>query len=166
MSETTGKDPHPAAGRIQSGKPPKVLAAEDNPVVRKGLTNFLSQWGFQPVEATNGDDAWRLMEEDHEIKLAILDWNLPGLSGIQICQRLRVRTTGPYVYVIIFSARNSVEEQVLALDGGADDYLPKPAKPSLLRARLGAGRRIIEMALGLVSSGPGTHVPRQELKCP
>ena len=155
MRETKGKEGRPSPGRESgSGKRLKVLAAEDNPVVRKGLTSFLTQWGYQPVEAATGDDAWRLLEEDREIRLAIIDWNLPGLSGIQICQRLRVRVAGPYVYAIIFSARNSVEEQVLALDGGADDYLAKPAKPSLLRARIGAGRRIIEVALAPTLSPP------------
>lgn len=154
MSETNGKErpsPGPDGGR---GKRLKVLAAEDNPVVRKGLTNFLSQWGYQPIGAATGDEAWQILEKDHEIRLAILDWNLPGLSGIQICQRLRVRAAAPYVYAIIFSARNSAEELVQALAGGADDYLPKPAKPSVLRARLGAGRRIIETALGLTPSRP------------
>jgi eukaryotic-like serine/threonine-protein kinase len=149
MSETTNKNsgPQPDRPRTADSIRLKVLVAEDNRVVRKGMVNFLSQWGYEPVAAENGDDTWRLLEENHTIRLAILDWNLPGLSGIQICQRLRVRATGPYVYTIIFSARNSPEEQVLALDGGADDYLSKPAKPSLLRARLGAGRRIIETAL-------------------
>ena len=126
---------------------PKVLIAEDNPVVRKGLVNFLVKWGYEPVEVDNGDDAWRVLEEDKKIRLAIVDWNLPGLSGLQVCQRLRVSSEIPYVYTIIFSSRKSKEEQVLALDGGADDYLVKPCKPSELRARLGVGRRIIETAL-------------------
>jgi DNA-binding response OmpR family regulator len=126
---------------------PKVLIAEDNPVVRKGLVNFLIKWGYEPIEVENGDDAWRVLEEDKKIRLAIVDWNLPGLSGIQVCQRLRVNSDIPYVYTIIFSSRKSKEEQVLALDGGADDYLVKPCKPSELRARLGVGRRIIETAL-------------------
>ncbi|MFZ5763360.1 MAG: response regulator [Thermodesulfobacteriota bacterium] len=123
----------------------KVLVAEDNPVVRKGLNNFVSKWGFAPVEAENGDDAWQILENDPTIRLAILDWNLPGLTGMQICQRLRTKRPRPYVYALIFSARKSDEEQVLALEGGADDYLAKPAKPSLLRARLGVGVRLIEL---------------------
>ena len=126
---------------------PKVLIAEDNPVVRKGLVNFLIKWGYEPIEVENGDDAWRLLEEGKNIRLAIVDWNLPGLSGLQVCQRLRVSSEIPYVYTIIFSARRSKEEQLLALDGGADDYLVKPCKPSELRSRLGVGRRIIETAL-------------------
>jgi len=126
----------------------KVLVAEDNPVVRKGLNNFLVKWGYEPVEADNGDTAWNTLETDPTITLAILDWNIPGLSGMQVCQRIRMRANGPYVYTVIFSARSSIEEQVLALEGGADDYLVKPAKPSLLRARLGVGLRILDLLAG------------------
>ena len=126
----------------------KVLVAEDNPVVRKGLNNFLVKWGYEPIEADNGDTAWNTLETDPTITIAILDWNIPGLSGMQVCQRIRMRTDGPYVYTVIFSARSSIEEQVLALEGGADDYLVKPAKPSLLRARLGVGVRILEILSG------------------
>ncbi|MCD6389508.1 MAG: response regulator transcription factor [Desulfobulbaceae bacterium] len=130
-------------------KRPKVLIAEDNPVVSKGLTEFLTKWGYAPVPVDNGDDALQRLEEDHQIRLAIVDWSMPGLSGMQVCQRLRIRSDGPYVYIIMFSARKSKEEEILALDGGADDYLVKPCKPAELRARLGVGRRIIEMALSI-----------------
>ncbi len=132
---------------------PLVLLAEDNPVVRKGVENFLRKWGYEAIAADNGDEAWELLEANPAIRLAIIDWNLPGISGIQLCQRLRTRT-GPYVYAIMFSARKSHEEKLMALDGGADDYLVKPCKPSDLRARLGVGRRIIDNALSLTESTP------------
>ncbi len=122
---------------------PTVLVAEDNPVVRKGLCNFLGKWGYRPVEVENGDDAWQQLLENPAIRLAILDWNLPGLTGMQICQRLRAKRPEPYVYLLMFSARTSIEEQIAALEGGADDYLTKPVKPSLLKARLAVGQRII-----------------------
>lgn len=120
-----------------------VLVAEDNPVVRKGLVNFLGKWGYQPLEVENGDDAWQHLLEKPSIRMAILDWNLPGLTGMQICQRLREKSPGSYVYLLMFSARTSTEEQIAALEGGADDYLTKPVKPSLLKARLAVGQRII-----------------------
>lgn len=132
----------------------KVLIAEDNPVVRKGLLNFLAKWGYDAIEAEDGDTAWGILEQDPSIRLAIVDWNLPGLSGMQVCQRLRIKSNAPYVYTIMFSSRKSKEEQILALDGGADDYLVKPCKPSELRSRLGVGRRIIESAF-LTSTGAG-----------
>ena len=127
----------------------KVLLAEDSPSVRKGLETFLVNWGYEPISTDNGDLAWEALEKDLSIRLAIIDWTLPGLSGIQICQRLRTRLNAPYVYTIMFSARTSHDEKLMALDGGADDYLVKPCKPSELRARLGVGRRIIETALSL-----------------
>lgn len=136
----------PREENLSSGKP-KVLIAEDNPVIRKSLSNFLEKWGYSSVEAESGDDAVKLFDEQPDLRLAILDWNLPGLSGMQVCQRVRSRPAGEYIYILMFSARKSIEEQIMALDGGADDYLVKPSKPSLLRARLGAGRRIIELAL-------------------
>jgi DNA-binding response OmpR family regulator len=140
--------PQEAAQTPKAPKRHKILVAEDNPVVRKGLNNFLVKWGYEPIEADNGDTAWNALETDPSITLAILDWNIPGLSGMQVCQRIRMRTEGPYVYTVIFSARSSIEEQVLALEGGADDYLVKPAKPSLLRARLGVGLRILNLLAG------------------
>ena len=137
-----------AAQTPKAPKRHKILVAEDNPVVRKGLNNFLVKWGYEPIEADNGDTAWNALENDAAITLAILDWNIPGLSGMQVCQRIRMRAGGPDVYTVIFSARSSIEEQVLALEGGADDYLVKPAKPSLLRARLGVGLRILSLLAG------------------
>ncbi|TBV80701.1 MAG: response regulator transcription factor [Desulfobulbaceae bacterium] len=128
---------------------PKVMIAEDNPVVRKGLQNFLVKWGYEPVETSGGKEAWQKLRDDPSIRLAILDWNLPGLTGMQVCLQLRRKRPAPYVYIIIFSSRASTEEQVVALEHGADDYLVKPAKPSLLKARLGVGRRIVEQALAL-----------------
>lgn len=147
MQEKTAAQETPVAPKAP--KRHKILVAEDNPVVRKGLNNFLVKWGYEPVEVDNGDTAWNTLETDPEITLAILDWNIPGLSGMQVCQRIRMRAGGPYVYTVIFSARSSIEEQVLALEGGADDYLVKPAKPSLLRARLGVGQRILDLLAGL-----------------
>ncbi|ADH85735.1 response regulator [Desulfurivibrio alkaliphilus] len=126
----------------------KVLIAEDSPVVRRGLQNFLEKWGYQPVETTNGKEAWQALMADPTIRLAILDWNLPEITGMQVCHQLRKKRLTPYVYVIIFSGRTSTEEQIAALEHGADDYLAKPAKPSLLKARLAVGRRLIEQLPG------------------
>jgi len=137
----------------------KILLAEDNPSVRKGLESFLVKWGYEPISTDNGDHAREVLEKDQSIRLAIIGWTLPGLNGIQICQRLRTRTNAPYVSAIMFSARKSLEEKLLALDGGADDYLVKPCKPSELRARLGVGRRIIETAL---SFQPNVEAPSKQ----
>ncbi len=121
----------------------KVLIAEDNPVVRRGLQNFLDKWGYAPVECADGKEAWQKLMTDPSIRLAILDWNLPELTGMQLCRALRAKRPHPYVYLMIFSSRSSTEEQVAALEHGADAYLVKPAKPSLLKAHLSAACRLI-----------------------
>ncbi len=139
----------------------KILLAEDNAVVRKGLEEFLKKWGYEPISFDSGDLAWEALENDQTIRLAIIDWNLPGLSGIQICQRLRTRLTAPYVYAIMFSARKSHEEKIMALEGGADDYLVKPCKPSELRARLRVGIRIINMACPSPPQPPPAQLDKQ-----
>lgn len=148
----------------ESFKANKVLVAEDNSVVRKGLVNFLKKWGYEVIEADNGDDAWHHIESQPDLRLAIVDWNLPGISGMQVCQRLRVRNNAPYIYTIMFSNRKSLEEQILALDGGADDYLVKPCKPSELRARLGVGRRIMETAFQASALQTDTTLDSQKKK--
>lgn len=121
----------------------KVLVAEDNPVVRRGLQNFLVKWGYEPVECADGKEAWKKLLADPAIRLAILDWNLPELTGMQLCRALRAKRPDPHVYLMIFSSRSSTEEQVAALENGADGYLVKPVKPSLLKAHLGAACRLV-----------------------
>ncbi len=145
-------------------KATKILIAEDNPVVRKGLVNFLVKWGYTVTEADNGDEALKILDGNFDIRLAIVDWNLPGLSGLQVLQRLRVRQDAPYVYAIMFSGRKSMDEQILALDGGADDYLVKPCKPSELRARLGVGRRILETAFKTTASATSATSKDKEVQ--
>lgn len=137
------------SNNTQASKHIKVLVAEDNAVVLKGLHNFLQKWGYEPIKAIDGSEAWKILEKDNDIHLAILDWNLPGLTGVEICKKLRQRSSGPYVYTIMFSVRKSNEEQIEALENGADDYVVKPCKPSLLYAKLAAACRILRMACNI-----------------
>lgn len=124
---------------------PKVLIAEDSPVVRRGLENFMEKWGYQPICCADGKEAWQRLTADPDIRLAILDWNLPEVSGMKLCVALREKRPRPYVYVIIFSSRSSTKEQVAALEHGADDYLVKPAQPAILKARLATGHRLVSL---------------------
>ena len=123
----------------------KIIVAEDNSVVRGGLVNFLNKWGYGVLEAESGDEALQLIKENSDLKMAILDWNLPGMSGMEICKYVRKNEINGYIYILIFSGRNSTKEQIIALIEGADDYLVKPSKPMLLRARLEVGKRIIAL---------------------
>jgi DNA-binding response OmpR family regulator len=77
--------------------------------------------------------------------MAILDWMMPGLDGVELCRRIRSHEAGPYKYVLLLTAKGSKEDVVAGLEAGADDYLTKPFDVNELRARVRAGKRILEL---------------------
>ncbi len=130
----------------------RVLVAEDDAVSRRLLEKSLERWGYDPVLSTNGREALdRLVSEDGPC-LAILDWMMPELDGVEVCRRLRRRGEEPYVYVILLTARSQKEDLVLGMEAGADDYLVKPFDPTELRVRLRAGRRILDLQMQLIAA--------------
>src|ERR1700694_2306180 len=123
----------------------KILAAEDNPVFQSMLRSMLTKWGYEVILAADGTQAWSALQEDCPPRLAILDWMMPGLDGVEVCRRLRAANREPYIYVLLLTARTDSQDLVEGLDAGADDYLTKPFNATELRARLRAGRRIVEL---------------------
>jgi two-component system, cell cycle response regulator len=130
----------------------RILIAEDDPVSRRVLEAFLSKRGFEVVTASNGTDALEVLEKEDAPRLALLDWMMPGMEGIQVCQRVRERTTQAYVYVILLTAKSQKEDLLRGLDSGADDYLTKPFDPQELHARLRVGRRILDLQDNLIAT--------------
>ena len=130
----------------------KVLIAEDDSISRRMLEAFLVKWGYEVLVSTEGEEAWGLLQLNDAPRLAVLDWMMPGRDGIQICRTLRQRKGRPYVYVILLTARGQKEDIVQGLEAGADDYVTKPFDPFELRARLRAGRRIVELQEQLVQA--------------
>ena len=128
----------------------KVLAAEDNPVFQSMLRTMLTKWGYEPVIARDGLEAWDILQSENAPCLAILDWMMPGLDGIEICQRIRAAAREPYVYMVLLTARTESQDLVEGMDAGADDYLTKPFNAPELRVRLRAGSRILELQEQLV----------------
>jgi two-component system cell cycle response regulator len=123
----------------------KVLIAEDDSVSRRMLETFLVKWGYQVVVATQGEEAWAILQGDDAPKLAILDWMMPGKDGIEICRCVRQRKGRAYIYLLLLTARGQKEDIVEGLEAGADDYVTKPFNRSELRARVRVGRRIVEL---------------------
>lgn len=135
----------------------KILIAEDDPVSRRLLEAFVRKWGYAVVAVAKGDDAWALLEAADPPRLAILDWMMPGIEGVEICQRVRARTGRPYTFVILLTARGQKQSLLDGLKAGADDYLSKPFDADELRARLQVGERILKVQDELIAARDALH---------
>src|SRR5580698_5239149 len=130
----------------------RVLAAEDNPVFQSMLRSILTKWGYDPIIARDGAEAWRVLAADDAPRLAILDWMMPGLDGVEICRRVRAAGREPYIYILLLTARTESQDLVEGMEAGADDYLTKPFVAQELRVRLRAGRRILDLQSELMAA--------------
>lgn len=126
----------------------KVLIAEDEPLFRKLLSQLLSS-EFDLTVTEDGTTALANLQQENGPVLAILDWVMPGLTGLEVCRQLRARRQTAGTYVILLTARNSAADIVAGLREGADDYVTKPVQPEELRARVQLGCRIIELRAAL-----------------
>jgi diguanylate cyclase (GGDEF)-like protein len=131
----------------------KVLIAEDDPISRRLLEAFLTRWGYEVAVATSGTEALQALGKKDAPRLAVLDWMMPGLEGVQVCQKIRERKDRPYVYILLLSARAQKDDLLHGLESGADDYLTKPFDAQELRARLHVGQRILQLQDGLMVAG-------------
>ena len=123
----------------------KVLIADDDPVSRRLLEVSLSQAGYAVAIASDGAEALRLLEQPDCPRLAVLDWMMPEMDGVEVCRIVRKAAREPYAYLILLTARGHQTEIVQGLEAGADDYITKPFDIHELKARLRAGKRIVEL---------------------
>ncbi|MFZ0618908.1 MAG: diguanylate cyclase [Candidatus Acidiferrales bacterium] len=130
----------------------KIFVAEDDPVSLRVLEAFLSKWGYEVTVAANGEEALRALVSDNAPRMAVLDWMMPGMEGVQVCRRLRANPGRPYVYILILTARTQKEDMLAGLDAGADDYLTKPFDARELHARLRVGQRIVDLQDQLIGA--------------
>lgn len=130
----------------------RVLVADDDPLTRRLLEQSLPEWGFHVSAVANGAEAWAVMNSSDRPHLAILDWMMPELDGIDLCRRIRSESNEPYLYVIMMTGRDSSDDLVHALEAGADDFVSKPLSMPQLRARLGTARRILDLQRQLIAS--------------
>ncbi len=127
----------------------KVLLAEDELVSRCLLEAAVAGWGYEVVTAEDGNRAWELLQGPEAPRLAVLDWMMPGLTGVEVCRRLRDLPGSQASYVLLLTSRDAPEDVVAGLDSGASDYLTKPFNRQELQARLRVGRRIVELQQSL-----------------
>jgi diguanylate cyclase (GGDEF)-like protein len=113
---------------------------------------MLAAWGYHVVVAENGNAALQILQAEDPPRLALLDWMMPGLAGVEVCRKVRQKNTEPYTYIILLTGQQSDEDLVTGMEAGADDYITKPVKHNELRLRLRAGRRIIELQNELLAA--------------
>lgn len=135
----------------------KVLIAEDDPISRRVLEEFLKKWGHQVVAVANGGDAWAQLAAEDAPRMAILDWMMPELEGIEICRRVRARPDRAYTFLILLTAHGQRQSLLAGLQAGADDYLSKPFDAEELRARLEVGERILRVQDELIAARDALH---------
>lgn len=123
----------------------RILVVEDDLSTRKTLSSLLQKCGHDAVAVASGEEAWELIRQTDAPRLILLDWLMPGLDGIHLCKKIRsIDRENPY-YIIMLTVKDNKKDIVEGLNTGADDYITKPFYPEELRARINAGKRIIEM---------------------
>jgi len=123
----------------------RILVADDEPMGAMMLSRSLQRWGLEVVVARDGEEAWRIIDKDGGIAMAILDWMMPAADGPELCRRIRNDVRHAHMHLILLTARNSRADVVAGLDAGADDYLIKPFDPEELRARVHVGIRVLAL---------------------
>jgi len=123
----------------------RVLLAEDEPLSRHMVTRLLEGWGYEVDVVHDGAEAMEVLRAPDGPRLAILDWMMPGLDGVEVCRLIRANENEEYVYIILLTAKKQKEDVVTGLESGADDYITKPFDQDELHSRVMAGQRIVEL---------------------
>ncbi len=123
----------------------RILIAEDDFTSRSILTAILTKQGHTVTATVNGAEAWEAMKQPDAPRLAVLDWMMPEMDGIELCRRIRSVKTDQPPYLLMLTTKGFKDDIVEGLKAGADDYLSKPYDTAELLARIEVGRRMLEM---------------------
>ena len=133
-----------SASQRRDPRTTRILAVDDDPVSLRVLVRHLEREGYEVITATNGREALRRVMEN-EPHIVVTDWMMPEIDGLELCHRLRSRSEGHRLYILILTGQAEEDHVVKAFDAGADDYVTKPFKPKLLLARIRGGQRVVEL---------------------
>ncbi|MEM6826196.1 MAG: SpoIIE family protein phosphatase [Pseudomonadota bacterium] len=148
----TARTPSPKSGTLAAadrGVIRSVLIVDDSRAHLKLMSTILTRWGFEVAEAESGEAAMAHLKA-HSVDLVLSDWVMPGMSGIELCERFRKEGGDAYVYFILLTSKSEVEDVARGLAAGADDFLSKPIDRNELQARIAAGERLIAMQRSVV----------------
>jgi DNA-binding response OmpR family regulator len=129
----------------------KVLVADDDLIPRCLLQAALTESGYDVVAVADGVLALEALTDPHGPKLAVIDWVMPELDGVEVCRRLRAADTPDPVYVILLTSRDAKADVVAGLAGGANDYVTKPFDRAELQARVRVGQRVVDLQHNLAA---------------
>ncbi|HXB26907.1 MAG TPA: response regulator [Gemmatimonadaceae bacterium] len=118
----------------------KILVADDDEAMRDLVEAVLTSAGHSVVTAADGLAAWAAFEREAP-ELLVLDWQMPGLSGVDLCEKVRRSSTGQHTFILMATARGATDDLRRVLAAGADDYLSKPLTPETLATRITIAER-------------------------
>jgi DNA-binding response OmpR family regulator len=127
----------------------KVLIADDDRVSRRMLEVLVGRWGYDVIAADDGTTALAVLEQTSAPEIALLDWVMPGIDGLEVCRRLRAEPRPEPTHLIVLSANTSQDDMLAGFDAGADDYLAKPVELPELQARLRVAARVVSLQRAL-----------------
>ncbi len=123
----------------------KLLIVDDDLISRIMLEEMTRKWGFEVVLAENGEQAWGILQQPNRPNLMLVDWEMPVLNGLALCERVREHLVGEPPYIIFLTGHTDKSDVVTGLEKGADDYVTKPFNTAELKARLLVGHRLVNM---------------------
>jgi DNA-binding response OmpR family regulator len=129
----------------------QVLLADDDPIFRNLAKCLLEEWGFTVLLASDGAEAWSILERSDAPDLVILDWMMPEMDGYEVCRKIRQTKATRLPYVLLITGKRTREEILNILVAGADDYILKPFEPLDLKVRLRTAIRVLELERQLES---------------
>lgn len=127
----------------------RILIAEDDLSTRTMLEAILNKLDFSVVSTVNGTEAWEALQADDAPRIALLDWMMPGMDGIEVCKKIKQIPSHEPIYTIILTIKESPKDIIAGLNAGADDYIVKPFNVGELKARIDVGVRVVELQSSL-----------------
>jgi len=126
----------------------KILLVDDDPAVRAVPGLFLRKWGYDVIEAADGEQALQILQRER-IGLVISDWVMPNLSGIDLCRKIRAGDSDHYTYLILCTTKGEKADLIEGMEAGADEFLVKPISKEEMKVRVRAGERVLKLERGL-----------------
>jgi DNA-binding response OmpR family regulator len=125
----------------------EILIAEDDVTSRLILESIIKKWSFEVISVDNGLTAWEIFQRQNVPPIALLDWEMPGIDGPELCRRIKLLDRENPIYIILLTGRGSKEDIVTGLQAGADDYITKPFDNNELLARINVAERLVKTQL-------------------